>query len=298
MEIVDAHHHLWNPISNQPDVGYVWLRALGVPKPFGDPTPIQRDYLLEEFRLEPRTSEIVASVHVQADGALAEPERETAFIQSLSEQSGLPIAIVAFVDLSSSDAEAVIHQHQQHPNLRGIRQILARLESSPKLSFAPQNYLANKTWRRNFALLSSHQLSFDLQLYPEQMVEAAAFLSDFPDLELIVDHAGSPYEQSAAGLQRWRSALQKLARLPNCSIKLSGFGMYASRWSRANIKALVEPINAMFGVERVLFGSNYPVEKLSQPYQYLLDEIASFYPEAQQRAAVFADNARRCYRLP
>ena len=295
MQIIDSHHHLWNPASRDPDVGYVWLRNIGAPKPFGDPTPIQRDYLYPEFRAE--CSDLVASVHVQADGAIADPVLETAFIQSIGEQQQAALAIVAFVDLARPDAEAVIQRHCQFSSVRGVRQIISRLDAHPELSFAPEHYLRNKLWQSNFALLEKYQLSFDLQLYPQQMADAYYFLSDFPNTAIIIDHAGSPYDQSPEGLGIWQRGLQHLAQLPNCAIKLSGFGMYDHHWHSRSLATIVPTINDLFGPERTMFGSNYPVEKLAQPYAHLIEQLSSFYPDAAERQAVFRDSAARYYRL-
>ena len=298
MQIIDAHHHLWNPISNDPDIGYAWLKNIGAPKPFGDPTAIQRDYLLDEFLAEPAPHQFTASVHVQADGAIPDPVKETRFVQSLSDQSGFPIAIVGFLDLTRDDAEETIIRHKQSSSFRGVRQILSRLENRPDISFAPVDYIRDKTWQKNFALLPKHDLSFDLQIYPEQMWDAATFLAEHPDVPVIIDHLGSPWDLSVEGLKRWRAGLENLAELPNISIKLSGFGMFKPDWNGADLQPLINDINSLFGFDRVLFASNFPVDKLMRSYSELLSDMLGFYadqPPASEQ--VFTGNARRIYRL-
>lgn len=71
--MIDAHHHLWAPQTPSPDIGYDWLKDFGVPRPCGDPTPIQHDYLLDQFRTEPAPRDLAGSVHVQADPRLPDP---------------------------------------------------------------------------------------------------------------------------------------------------------------------------------------------------------------------------------
>ena len=83
--IIDSHHHLWAPQTDPGNVGYVWLRDIGAPKPFGDPTPIQRDYLIEEFLAEAAPERLAGSVHLQCDPKIPDPVAETAFIQRISE---------------------------------------------------------------------------------------------------------------------------------------------------------------------------------------------------------------------
>ena len=298
-QIVDAHHHLWNPVSSEPDVGYVWLRDIGAPKPFGDPTPIQRDYLLDEFLSEPSKATFKASVHLQADGAIPDPVAETAFIQQLSDAADYPIAIVGFVDLSQEDAPEVIERHLRFRNFRGVRQILSRLEGRPEISFAGQDYVNHPRWREQFCLLRDHRLSFDAQLYPEQMLGFAEFLERFSDVQVIIDHAGSPYDRSPQGLSLWKTGLTALSALQNVSIKLCGFGMFDPAWNGTTIRPLLDEIERLFGEDRMLFASNFPVDKLMRDYDSLLGDLDRHFQDrsAAARHKIFCGNALRIYRL-
>ena len=164
MKLFDAHHHLWDLGA----VDYVWLKQPGVPKPFGDPTPIQKDYLPQHFLEDMSWVEdldLEGSAHIQVDGALADPVSETRWLSKLS-KSGIPSVIVGFVDLTKEDAELVLKNHLSFVEFRGVRQIIGFLEQRPDLSFTKEHLLRNSSWRENFALLSKHNLSFDLQLYP------------------------------------------------------------------------------------------------------------------------------------
>jgi predicted TIM-barrel fold metal-dependent hydrolase len=298
--LIDAHHHLWNPVSNDPDVGYVWLRDIGAPKPFGDPTPIQRDYLPQEFLAEPAPARLAASVHLQADGAIADPVAETLFVDQAARAAGHLMAIIGFVDLANAAAGDMIQGHQAaSPAFRGVRQILSRLEDRQDISFAKVDYLRHKGWRKRFAQLAALDLSFDLQCYPEQMGEAAAFLSDHPGIPVIIDHAGSPWDQSADGLKRWQDGLAALAALPHVSIKLCGFGMFDRNWNARSIRPLFDAIEGLFGYQRMLFASNFPVDKLMRSYGDILSDMETLTVKADEHArnAFFAGNARRIYRL-
>ncbi|MEO0497051.1 MAG: amidohydrolase family protein, partial [Pseudomonadota bacterium] len=255
VKLVDAHHHIWNPVSADPEVGYVWLRKIGAPKPFGDPTPIQRDYLMAEFKAE--HPQLAASVHVQVDGAIADPAAETWFVHDQARADGHDVAIVGFVDLSHDDCGDVMDRHSACSSFRGVRHILSRLDDQPDMSFAPEHFLENPAWRQGFKKLKQRGLSFDLQCYPEQMHDAALLFSQQDEIAVIVDHAGSPRDQSSEGLARWRTGLRALAALPHISIKLSGFGMFDSQ--RKLTTELCQTIVDIFGVERVMFGSNFPV---------------------------------------
>ena len=218
----------------------------------------------------------------------------------MARTAGHPLAIVGFADLTAESAEDVIERHRAASrSFRGVRQILSRLEDRPEISFAGLDYLKHKGWRKRFALLAEHDLSFDLQCYPEQMSEAAAFLADHPDIPVIIDHAGSPWDQSEDGLKRWRDGLTALADLPQASIKLCGFGMFDRHWNAQSIRSLFEIIERLFGYQRMQFASNFPVDKLMRSYGDLLADMDALTANADEseRHAFFAGNARRIYRL-
>lgn len=298
-QIVDAHHHLWNPVTQIPDIGYVWLSNIGALKPFGDPTPIQRDYLFDEFVTEQDIRPLAASVHLQADGAIADPVAETRFIQSISDAHDFPIAIVGFVDLTRHDAARTIATHRVSRNFRGVRQILSRLDDRPEISFTPVHFLRNPVWQENFQLLEDNGLSFDLQLYPEQMEEAADFLAEFPGVPVIVDHAGSPYDQTVPGLRRWKAGVSALAKLPNIHAKICGLGMFDRNWNAQSINPITDTLLDLFGPQRLMFASNFPVDKLMRSYPDTLVDIALNFCDlpVAEIGAIFRDNARRIYRI-
>ena len=297
MKLFDAHHHLWDLGA----VNYVWLKQLGVSKPFGDPTPIQKDYLPQQFLVdvaEVEDVDLVGSAHIQVDGALTDPVSETNWLSKLS-KSGIPSAIVGFVDLTREDAEVVLKKHLSFDEFRGVRQIIGLLEQRPDLSFIKEHLLRNSIWQKNFALLDKHNLSFDLQLYPEQMKEAAEFFGGFPKVPIVIDHAGSPYDQTESGLKLWSEGLSALSNLPNIHIKLSGFGMYESDWSSDSSLVLFQTILELFGAHRIMWGSNFPVDSLMKSYSFcvkqMLDWISPLSPKDQRLIA--AETAIKFYHL-
>ncbi|MGC1495021.1 MAG: amidohydrolase family protein [Sulfitobacter sp.] len=273
LNIIDSHHHLWAPQSDPDHVGYVWLRDIGAMKPFGDPTPIQRDYLIDEFLSEPALRQLAGSVHVQTDPKLPDPVAETAFIQKISDTSEHPIMIVGFADLTAGDFADQLARHLEYPNLKGIRQIISHLPERPDISFAKSDLLADLTWRGHYPLLAEHGLSFDLQLYPEQMNAAADFLAQHTDIPVVIDHLGCPHDLSDAGLKRWDEGMSALAALPHVSVKLSGYAMYFRGDLTGAAVCVTQDILRMFGPDRVMFGSNFPVDSLHLTYLEVLNFV-------------------------
>ncbi|SEL36665.1 Predicted metal-dependent hydrolase, TIM-barrel fold [Roseovarius nanhaiticus] len=292
--VVDAHHHIWAPDTDPEGVGWVWLKKSGR-RQFGDPAPIQRDYLLPEFLNEAAPDRVAGSVHVQVDNSLSDPVAETRFIQKISDSACFPIMIVGFVNLAAPELDDLLDRHMAYSNFRGIRQIIARQEDRPEISFAPRDYLRDLGWRAGFASLGARGLSFDLQLYPEQMQAAAEFLAGHPEVPVAIDHLGSPYDLSAAGAARWRRGMAALAALDHVHVKLSGYAMYFGTDMGQGARDLTAEIIDLFGANRTMFGSNFPVDKLHLLYRDAFELIADVAPDDLPQ--ILGGTARRFYRF-
>ena len=293
-KIVDAHHHLW-------DLGrgynYPWLQN----KPsgegmLGDLKPIARDYLLRDYRADTANYDLVGSVHIEA--VPADPVIETRWLQATTNSDGLPSAIVARVELQKPDAERVIAEHVSFPNVRGIRQIV-NWHKNAKYTFTGHDFLTDDAWLAGFRLLRKYKLSFDLQLYPAQMGEAVELARHNPETLIVVNHTGMPLERDEAGLALWREGMKRLGAEPNVVVKVSGLGMVDWGWSEASIRPFVLGVIDRFGVDRVMFGSNFPVDKLYSSFDTLygsFESIVASFSESEQDQ-LFRDNALRHYRL-
>ena len=288
---LDAHHHLWDLTA----VHYPWLMAKGEPRFFGDPTPIQRNYLLPELRADAARHGIQGSVHIQVGAA--DGLAEARWIQSVAEATpDWPMVQVAFCDLTASDALDRLDQLQALPTLRGVRQIVGRAPGEDAQT-GTNTLLDDPNFLRGLRAAGARGLSFDLQLLPELMAKTADILRQAPDTPVALCHAGSPYDRSAQGLASWRTELARLAELPQVSCKLSGLGMFDHNWTQAKIAPIVETVLDLFGPDRVMFGSNFPVDSLSSDYTTLVHALEALVPPPLHDQ-VFGNTAARFYRMP
>lgn len=291
-KIVDAHHHLWDLEA----CNYPWLMAHGVTRFFGDPTPIQKDYLVDDLRLDAGNYELEASVHIQVGVAPGDEVRETGWLQQVGDEQGLPSAIIAYCDLESRDAHSVIAAHMRYNRVRGIRQIVGRSNAEDAVTGSGQ-LVDDPVWQENLAMLGELGLSFDLQLTPDQVSRVAEVLADSPDTPVALCHCGSPWDQSPEGLESWRSGLRLLAALPNVYCKISGLGMFNHDWTTEDIRPIVESCIEIFGASRSMFGSNFPVDKLHASYERVwgaFEEIVTDLADEDQ-AKLFGATARAFY---
>jgi len=292
--IIDAHHHLWNLRACH----YPWLMARGMERFFGDPTPIQKDYLVTDFRDDAADYELAASVHIQVGVAPGDELKETAWLQKTGDDAGLPSAIIAYCELDSPEAPGHLGAQLEFSRLRGARQIVGRSDAEDAVSGSGE-LLENPVWRENLALLGELGLSFDLQLTPGQVPRVAEVLADTPDTDIALCHCGSPWDQSRSGIESWRAGLRLLASLPNVYCKISGLGMFDHDWTVDSIRPIVESCIEIFGFDRAMFGSNFPVDKLHASYSQVwsaYEEISAGF-SAQEQQLLFGDTARQFYRI-
>jgi len=288
--MIDSHHHLWDLNV----VHYPWLMAQGVERFFGDPTPIQRNYLLEEFRSEAEIEGIRTSVHIQvgAEDALAEAE----WVQAIADANpDWRMAQVVFCDLTSDDLGAQFERFQALSTVRGVRQIVGRAPGEDAQT-GTNTLLDDPNFILGLQEAGQRGFSFDLQLIPELMEKTARVLEQAPKTAVALCHAGSPHDRSPEGLDAWATQLRHLSALPQVVCKLSGLGMFDHKWDQESFRPIVNEVLDQFGPDRVMFGSNFPVDKLYSDYARLVDAYKFLVPEPAHEA-VFHSTAARFYHL-
>lgn len=309
LPICDAHHHLW---ERSPNV-----------------------YLLDELREDLRSGHnVVSTVVVECgygylkDGPEAlKPVGEVEFFEEAANraaragQTRVVAAIVGFADLALGDDVAPVleaHQAASPKRFRGIRYSTTWDGSGALRNEAPPGMLADKKFRQGFVWLDRLGLSFDAWLYHPQLAELADLAGAFPDVTIILNHIGAPLGVGPYAGRRdevfraWSKGIAEVAACPNVVVKLGGVGSSRSGydWHRRAVKPSSEELAQVlkpyfeqcidkFGVQRCLFESNFPVEKLSNSYVVVWNafkRLSRGY-SAAERAALFHDTAARVYRI-
>ncbi len=294
---VDCHHHLWRPSH----YAYPWLQP-DAERPvdiFPDLAPIAGDYWIDDYLVDVRAAGVVKSVHLDSGYIPDDPVGETRLLQELADKRGFPHGIVARAALEQPDIQATLEAQTTFANLSGVRHILNWHPDAGKCFTSRSDWMQDSQWLRGFALLARYGLSFDLQIWPHQMPEAAALARRFPDIPLILNHAGMPLKHDAEGRREWQNGLRLLAGCENVTVKISGLGMVFPHWQVEEVRGWVEAILTIFGTRRVMFASNFPVDKLygglSELYQ-AFDRLTAKLSDDEAHA-VFYQNAVRVYRL-
>jgi predicted TIM-barrel fold metal-dependent hydrolase len=296
LPIVDAHMHLWD-LSR---LRYGWLQDDPLPNnPAGDISPIaHKSYLLDDYLADAAGWNVVKAVHIECGLPPKDQLVETDWLQGLASRRGYPQAIVAGAALEAPDLEARLEAQASRPNVRGVRQII-NWHADPLKTYTPSDLLLDEQWRAGFAKLARFGLSFDLQLYPSQMPAAADLAARHPDIRLIVNHAGMPTDRDADGLAAWEAGMKRLAAQPNVAVKISGLGMVDRAWTVERIRPFVLKAIDLFGTERSMFASNFPVDRIHGAFGAHFDAYdvitRDFSPSDRRR--LFGETAEQVYRI-
>lgn len=293
--IVDAHQHFWDLERHR----YPWLAGPPIEFRYGDYRAIRRPYLPDDYRADTRGFPVVATVHVEAEWDPADPVGETRWLEQVAERHGIPSAVVAQAWLDREDAPAVLAEQASHAIVRGVRHKPRAARSPGEVVPKAPGSMGDPAWRRGFALLEAHGLSFDLQTPYWHLYEAAELAAAFPRTAIIVNHTGLPADRSAVGLDAWRHAMRAAASCPNVAVKISGLGQRGRRWTLDANRAIIRDAIEIFGVGRAMFASNFPVDSLVGSFAAIFsgfgDAVADLSIDDRQK--LFHDNAVRVYRL-
>lgn len=296
--IYDAHHHFWDLDA----VHYPWLASKGIVRFFGDPAPIQKNYLVEDLKADIGNLPVEGSVHIQVGAAQDQHLLEAQTVQLLADRSNLASGIIAFCELEKPQLSTALDSLATLQNFRGVRQIIGRSPEEDKQT-GSGSLLNNPQWIAGLTELERRSLSFDLQLIPDQMQQVAAIFAQVPNLSVAVCHCGSPWYRDKAGWALWEDGLRALAELPNTHCKISGLSMFDHDWTVDSLRPIITTVLDIFGADRCMFGSNFPVDKLHTSYHRLwtayleiVDDHNTAYSEVNKRA-LFKDNCVAFYKL-
>lgn len=311
--IIDPHHHLWPGLAYYQD----------------------GPYMLDDFHEDTEAGHnIAATVYVDAYANYSEdgpehfrPVGETAFAVNVAEESqrrGYSTrfchGIVSNINLHHPDAQAVLEAHKEAGagRLKGVRQIACWDPAHTELFDSLPEYYEDPAFREGFSRLSPMGLTFDTCLYHFQLPQVERLVRDFPDTTIIVDHFGTPLGtgpytgRRRVAVEEWRPLIAAVSQFPNVVVKLGGLGMFVAGydWQDRPTPPSSDELVAengdlyhftidLFGPDRCMFESNFPVDGLSSSYAVLWNshkKIATRY-SAEERSAMFFDTANRIYDL-
>jgi predicted TIM-barrel fold metal-dependent hydrolase len=284
---IDTHIHFWD--RSRTDLEWSWLKpgfsfrhwesspSLDVPR-FSTP----------ELLDESEGSGLAAIVHGHSADPIDDPAVETGWLESVAERHRMPDAIVGKCSLAASEAVDVMHRHATYPRFRGVRDpaALQRLdveEIATAMDAAGDLGISVEVRREHHQFAVLHELA-----------------DRWPSVTIALSHACLPLVRSREQLAEWDGAMRELAAHPNIVCKISAVaGASDPDWTVDSIRPWILACVDVFGADRCMLGSNWPVDRLFGTYRQLVEAYRSVTAELDpaERAAVFHGTAERVYRI-
>jgi L-fuconolactonase len=273
---IDSHHHLWR--YNATD--YVWMDERMV--------SLRRDFLPEDLERTAGVSGIEGSVVVQARQSV----EETEFLLTLAATTPVIRGVVGWVDLRSPVVQRDLERFSANPLLRGVRHVI---HDEPD-----ERFILGRAFRAGIELLRRYGLTYDLLLRPPHLPHAVAVVEAMPDQPFVIDHIAKP-DILRATLEPWREGMRALAAHENVFCKISGMVTEADweTWRYEELAPYMEAVLELFGPERIMFGSDWPVCTLAADYGRVVGIVERFIEPLtpDEKEAIMGRTAQRFYGL-
>lgn len=270
---IDSHQHFWRLLRGD----YGWLTE--------DSGPIYRDFGPDDLRPLLAAADISRTVLVQA----APTADETAFLLDIAAREPFVAGVVGWTDLEAPDAADAVRRLAQNPALLGLRPMVQDMSDDC--------WMLRPVLVPSLSAMIGSGLTFDALVKPRHLATLRRFLALYPDLRVVLDHAGKP-DIAAGEFPVWAEAIRLIARESAAVCKLSGLATEAAQgWTVEDLRPYVDVLLDAFGPARLMWGSDWPVLNLNGDYAGWLsaaETLLAGLSEAE-RAMVFGGVAQNFY---
>jgi len=279
--LIDAHHHVWGANLSE----YPFLDRPGFDE-------LRRPFGIDELADEARAYGVVGTVVVEA----RELPDETNSLLSIAKANPLVAGVIGWESILAPDLSSRLAELRAQPDGDKLVGVRVRLRFDP----AP-SWILGPAAARGLEAIAAAGLSLDLLVEPTQLGVVRELARRFDSLRIVVDHLAFPALELGRIDEGWCAGVAELAGLDNVAAKLSGLVTHASGFSAdpAHLLPVVRHAFDVFGADRIILGSDWPICLLAAPYADVLDTylqlVDNVMPEA--RSAIASDNAARIYRL-
>lgn len=276
MQKIDAHQHFWkyNPWRD------TWITS--------EMAAIQKNFLPTD--LEPLLEEngIDGCIAVQAD----QSEEETDFLLSLAEKHSFIKGVVGWIDLTHSEAEERLSYYAGFKKLKSFRHILQGEQQ--------RDFMLREDFLNGVSHLHKHNFAYDILIHEDQLPFIPSLVEQFPEQRFVLDHIAKPPIKKGA-LTEWRKGIEALSRHQNLCCKVSGLVTEADwhHWKGEDFIPYLDTVVQVFGTERLLFGSDWPVCLIAASYGEVVGIVKDYFSgfTAWEQEQLFGGNAALFYDL-
>jgi L-fuconolactonase len=273
---IDAHQHFWifDPVRDS------WITD--------DMTVIRKDFLPSDLEPVLKQNGFLGCVAVQAD----QSEEQNRFLLEKADTHPFILGVVGWVDLQAEGVKERLEYYTSFQKLKGFRHVLQG-EPQRDLMLAP-------AFKRGVALLEKYGFTYDILVYPDQLEYIRQLVEEFPQQKFVIDHLAKPYIKDKK-IEPWKEQISAVAANENVCCKLSGFVTEASwnSWTKEDFDPYFDIIVNNFGIDRILFGSDWPVCQVAAKYEQVVEIVADYFSEfsADEQEQIFGLNAINFYNL-
>ena len=274
--IVDAHHHLWQIGRN----GHEW--------PASDLAAIYRDFEPADLERTLDGTGVTSTVLVQSQPS----DRETDWMLDLASGSDRIAGVVGWTDLAAPNAPARIRALSRNPKLKGLRPMLQGLPED--------DWILSREVLPALMAMVEYGLSLDALVFTRHLPPIMAIASAFPDLDIVIDHGAKPPFAAPADMPLWRERMRQAGQFANIACKLSGlFTELKPDQNTDEAVPVADELVSAFGLDRLMWGSDWPVVDLAGNYRAWLDWTRQWLENksSQAQEAILSRTARTFYRL-
>lgn len=272
--MLDSHQHFWK--VNRGDYG--WLTP--------DAGTIYRDFMPDDLRREMRRAGVTRTIVVQA----AETEAETDFLLAIAAETDFVAGVVGWLDLDAEDFADRLAHYRRNPLFVGVRPMLQGLEDD--------DFIVRPRVLKSLKAIVASGLPFDILTFTRHLPFVVRALEETPGLRAVVDHISKP-EIATGRIDPWREQMTRVAAFPAVSCKISGMVTEAAAdWASDDFRPYVDHVVSIFGEDRLMFGSDWPVCTLAATHSEVCNLARTLLAPHLGPAGlekVFETNAARFY---
>lgn len=274
--IIDAHQHFWQYDPSRQD----WINE--------QMSVLRRDFLPGELGAIYAKQGVSGSLAIQAE----QSEAETAFLVRLARENDFIKGVIGWTDLRSPDLPQRLDVYSKMPELKGFRHIV-QAEADPR-------FLLREDFLKGIRQLAPYGFTYDILVYPHQLGAVLDFVRLFPRQAFIIDHLAKPYIKEG-NFTGWASLMRSIAASPNVYCKLSGLITEADwqHWTYENFLPYLDLVFEVFGTDRLVFGSDWPVCLVAGTYQQVMELLVRYLEPLSEkdRQKIWSQNAIDFYGL-
>ena len=274
--IIDAHQHFW---KYHPQT-HGWITE--------EMHILRRDFFPDDLEPLLKKNLISGSVLVQVDGS----EKDNEFMLKLADQHTFIQGVVGWIDFQKEGLEERLQQYRQLSKLKGFRHLLQDENQ--------RDSMLESGFKTGISLLNKYGFTYDLLILPDQLTFAGELARSFPEQRFVIDHLAKPGIRQR-NFSAWKADMKKFSGSRNVYCKISGMVTEADwdNWETEDFIPYIDAIIEIFGIKRVMFGSDWPVCLTAGTYEEVMeiaDGYFSSFSESEQ-SDFFGGNATAFYKL-